>query len=252
MSVRGLVRRWRAYRRQRWRELVYRGLRRALAASGGVADLQYHTVIAIPPQNLRLPQRLPKGLAVRELGDADLSAITALRPARGRAYAARLDRHHRALGAYLHDQLVAFVWLRWGAALLPSSFGAEWQLEPGMTWVYDLYSDTQVLGAITHIYAYLRDHAPAQGCRLLVGQTDLDNFRSRHTHASLGFCPCAGVWSVLLGGRWMHLMHAPAMGWRLQWGRARLPLHRFTHGMAPAQVRAAGAPARVANDLGML
>lgn len=251
MSRGGLAGRWRAYRRQGWSELFYRGLRRALAAAGGVADVQCHIVIVVAPENLCLPHRMPKGLTVRELTTADVAAVMALRPAVGRAYGARFARHHRALGAFLQQQLVAFVWLRWGAALLPTSFGAQWQLEPGMTWVYDLYSDPQVLGAITHIYAYLRAHAPSQGCRLLVGQTDLDNYRSRHTHASLGYGACATVWSVRLWRGWVHVHHARTTGWGLQWGWARLPLHRFTQGQAAAG-GATGARAGTSAGLEML
>jgi len=199
--------RWREHRRQGAGTVAYHLLRRLLERSHAVRwlDVQLRLVIAVPPWRLELPSRLPHELRVRELTSGDLEPLTRLRPANGYGYDQRLAAAHRALGAFLDERLVAFVWIRRGPALLPASFGCVWQLTAPMAWIYDLYSDPGVLGAIPHLYAYLRQHPPGEQCELLVGQTEYDNWASRRAHRRLGYEVRAALWSVKLGGWHLHL-----------------------------------------------
>ena len=230
--------RWQERRRQGWGPLAYRVLRRALDVSRAGRHLEFHwrQVIAVVPARMRLPPRLARELVVRELvGPAaapaahDLASLTALRPAQGLAYAQRFAAGHRAWGAFFGRRLVAFVWLRLGPAEIPSTFGAVWQVSAPLAWIYDLYSDPQVLGAIPHLYAYLRLHPPGESCRWLVGQTEGDNLRSRKAHDRLGYEPVATLWSWRCGRRWWHLSRAHGdHRWRWHSGRGRIPLPLFT------------------------
>jgi SAM-dependent methyltransferase len=226
-------------RRHGWPTLGYHFLGRALARSGleRWVELQVHEIIAVPPWRLQLPPRLPHETRVRELNVADLAPLERLRPALGRPYAERFAQAHRALGAFIHERLVAFVWLRRGPSLLPASLGCVWQLMTPMAWVYDLYSDPGVLGAIPHLYAYMRQHPPGEMCEMLVGQTDLDNGASRRAHRRLGYQVRALLWTLRLGPWRVHLSHSRRDGrwrWHRQHGRqlALVPLHLFTAGMA--------------------
>lgn len=226
-----VVERWRGYARQGWLRLAYRASHRGFAHVPwpGGSEFRIHRVIATPPWRLRLPPRLGKGIVIRELTSEDVGQLASLRAATGMPYAERFAAYHRALGAFLNGRLVAFVWLRCGPAILASSFGVHWQLAAGMTWVYDLYSDPQVLGAVTHLYAELRRRPPGAACRLLVGQTDFDNVRSRLAHRSLGYESCATIWSWRFGRTWVHLSrssHSPR--WRWHASQARIPLHLLT------------------------
>lgn len=242
--------RWRELRRHGRATLAYHLLRRLLERSRLERwfDLQVHQVIAVPPWRLELPARLPHEMRVRELLLGDVPQLQRLRPANGRAYEQRLAAAHRGLGAFLGERLVAFVWLRRGPALLPASFGCVWQLTAPMAWIYDLYSDPGVLGAIPHLYAYLRQHPPGEQCQILVGQTAYDNSASRRAHARLGYRVRATLWSGRLGPWHLHLSHSrsaeAAPGrmagqmtgrWRCHRRQALIPLHLFTTGMTVPQ-----------------
>ena len=241
--------RWREHRRQGAGTVAYHLLRRLLKRSGAARwlDVQLHEVIAVPPWRLELLPRLPQELRVRELTSGDLDQLTRLRPANGYSYDQRLAAAHRALGAFLGERLVAFVWIRRGPALLPASFGCIWQLTAPMAWIYDLYSDRGVLGAAPHLYAYLRQHPPGEQCELLVGQTEYDNWASRRTHRRLGYEVRAALWSVRMGGACLHLSHSRGdRRWRQHRRQALVPLHLFTAGMGAAahggEPLTAGAP----------
>lgn len=222
--------RWRELRRHGWGTLAYRGVRRLVERGPGSGhwDFCIHQIITVAPWRLRLPPRLARGLSVRELGEPDLEALEQLRPALGMPYRQRMAEAHRGLGAWLDQRLVAFIWLRRGPALLPASFGCVWQLSAPMAWLYDLYSDPEVLGAAPHLYDHLRRHPPGDGVQLLVGQTDYDNVRSRWAHRTLGYEVRATLWSWRLGRWQLHWWRSPGpREWRWRCGQARIPLHRF-------------------------
>ncbi|MGH9482559.1 MAG: hypothetical protein ACRD1L_10775, partial [Terriglobales bacterium] len=199
----GLVARWQHHRRQGWLPLGYRTLRRILDRRPLVAwlDFSVHQIIAVAPWRLRLPERLARGITVRELGPGDGEALNRLRAPAGLGYGERFARSHRCIGAWLEQRLVAFMWLRCGPAQLPSAFGCTWQLTAPMAWLYDLYSDPRLLGAVPHLYAHLRRHPPGETLQHFVGQTDYDNLRSRLAHRSLGYEARALLLSWRMG-RW--------------------------------------------------
>ncbi len=198
-------------------------------------------IIAVPPWRLQLPPRLAHGIEVRELGAADLTALAGLRAPNGLSYSERFERQHRAIGGWLEQRLVAFVWVARGPMRLPSSFGCSWELSAAMAWLYDLYSDPAVLGAMPHLYGYLRRHPPGGGLEWLVGQTDHLNQRSRWAHRSLGYRECASLFSLRVG-RWRgHLSRAAGWrpGWRWHPAGSLIPLHLFLASTVAAPVEAA-------------
>ncbi|HUX67644.1 MAG TPA: class I SAM-dependent methyltransferase [Terriglobales bacterium] len=224
---------WREKRRQGVGTLGYRLLRRVLDRGplAGRVDVRIHQVIAVAPWRLRLPPRLARGLRVREVEAEEEAALRGLRAALGMEYGERFRQAHRCVGAWLEQRLVAFVWMRRGPAHLPASFGCAWQLTAPMAWLYDLYSDPEVLGAIPHLYAYLRQHPPGEGLQEYVGQTDYDNWRSRRAHRSLGYEVRATLWSGQWGQRWVHVSRSQQAGrWRWHGGKALIPLPLFAVG----------------------
>ena len=245
---------------------AYGLLRRSLRRLGlaAVIDFRIHQVIAIPPWQLALPERQLRGMSVRWLTPGDVAAISGLRQASGHSYAERFARNEQALGAFLDQRLVAFLWLKRGPAELQSSFGCRWQISPAMVWLFDLYSDPAVLGAVPRLYAHLRQAlgAPGGTCHLLMGQNEIDNLRSRWAHRRLGYRICATIWTLRLGGWQGHLSRAAGSegegaadgagggGRRRRWRQHRhqgaIPLHLFA---APAPRRAARA-GKVADSAG--
>jgi len=238
----------RAGRMRRWRELWRRGparcsyclLRRALDRSGLASwlDFRVHQVIAIPPWRLRVPPRLARGLSVRDLDLADAPALDRLRPASGQSYRHRFELEHRCLGAFLDGRLVAFLWLRRGPAVLPSSFGCAWQITASVAWLYDLYSDPDVLGAVPHLYLHLRHQQQGQTILQFAGQNDFDNLRSQLAHRSLGYEVCAMLYSFRLHRRTLHLSSsrgATSRPRRRRWHPtgALIPLHLLTPPPSP-------------------
>lgn len=202
---------------------------RALRGLARRLPWEWRHIIAVPPWQLRLPPRLAHGIEVRALGPADTGALTALRPCNGLSYGERFELRHLALGAWLEQRLVAFVWVARGPARLPSSFGCSWELSATMAWLYDLYSDPDVLGAISHLYGHLRRHPPGGGLEWLVGQADHRNHRSRLAHRSLGYMECASLFT-LRAGRWRgHVSRAAGSRprWRGHRHGALIPLHLF-------------------------
>ncbi|MGH9476735.1 MAG: class I SAM-dependent methyltransferase [Terriglobales bacterium] len=195
-------------------QFAYRVGQRLLQRAGR-CGLRIHYVIALAPERLRLPPRLPRGLHTRMLEAGDAAALQGLRPPVGMAYGERFCQGHRCVGAFRPgaggERLVAFVWLVRGPRRLPASFGCGWQIGASMAWLYDLYSDPGVLGAVPPLYAHLQQHLPGTGVRLLLGQTDFENLRSRLTHLSLGFEVLASLWSVRVGPWWAHFSHCAAL-----------------------------------------
>ncbi|HWG37790.1 MAG TPA: class I SAM-dependent methyltransferase [Terriglobales bacterium] len=240
-----------AGRLRRWRELWQRSrarcsyclLRRALDRSGISAwlDFRVHQVIAIPPWRLRIPPRLPRGLSVRDLGLEDAGVIEGLRPARGEPYALRFQKDHRCVGAFLDGRLVAFLWLRRGPCALPSSFGCAWQITVSVAWLYDLYSDPEVLGAVPHLYLHLRHQQQGQTILQFAGQNDFDNLRSQQAHRSMGYEVRAMLYSWRVGGCTLHLSSSRGAERRIRrrWHRsnALIPLHL----LAPSELQTANA-----------
>ena len=219
--------------------LAYLGLRRLLDRGplAGRLDVRMRQVIAVAPWRLRLPPRLARELAVRELGVGDAAALSGLRAALGMEYRERFRQSHRCVGAWLGPRLVAFVWMRRGPAHLRASFGCTWQISAPMAWLYDLYSDPQVLGTVPHLYAYLRQHPPGEGLQQFVGQTDYDNLRSRQAHRSLGYEVRATLWSWHWGRRSAHVSRSQAARrWRWHGGQGLIPVPLFAVGSERATV----------------
>jgi 2-polyprenyl-3-methyl-5-hydroxy-6-metoxy-1,4-benzoquinol methylase len=223
--------RWRERARQGVGVMCYHLLRRARARSGLARwlDVQVHEIVTAPPWRLRLPPRPARGLAVEELASGHGSHLERLRAPVGAPYAQRFEAGHRCIGAWLDGRLVAFVWLRPGPARLPSMLGCTWQLPAAGAWVYDIYSDPHVLGAVPHLYVYLRQHRLSEAVRVLIGETELDNYRSRRAHRSLGYEVAALHWSVRIGKLRFHLSRGlMGRGWHVHRGDALLPLHALT------------------------
>lgn len=236
---------WRSRRRPGLGLLSYRALQSLLRRCGmnRWLELRLHQIIGVAPHDLHPPARLARGLEVREAGGADLDALQQLRPPVGVDYATRFGQAHRAVVACLERRLVAFVWVVRGPARLPASFGCHWQLNGGMAWLYDLYSHPDVLGAVPHLYAYLREHPPGPGVRFYVGQTDFDNRRSHLAHQSLGYQAWAQLWTARCGGWRRHASRAltsrPGMRrWRGYRAGASIPLPL----LAPLAGEAANTP----------
>ncbi len=220
--------RWRERARQGPRVLVYHLLRRTRARLRltRVLDLQAHEMVAVPLWRLRLPPRLARGLRVDELHPEQVAALERLRPPVGEPYPLRWAAAHRCIAAWLDDRVVAFVWLRRGPARLPSALGCVWLVPAAMAWIYDIYSDPQVLGAVPHLYAHLRQHPPGEGVQWLVGQTELDNQRSRLAHRSIGYQVRGTLWSARLGRLRFHLSRGVvSQRWRWHRGGDSIPLH---------------------------
>ncbi len=218
-------------------QLAYRGAQTLLRHLGGSGQLCIHHVIAVTPEQLRLPARLPRELRVRELTAEDVSGIEALRRASGVAYGERLRCGHRAAGAFLPasggQRLVAFVWVVPGPARLPNSFGCAWQIPAAVAWLYDLYSDPGVLGTVPHLYQYLRQRPPVAGLRCLMGQNDFDNLRTRRAHASLGYRVKAELWTLRRGSACLHWVRwRQRPHWRWLGSGAAIPLAEFLAGEA--------------------
>ncbi len=232
--------RWRARARQGPRVLAYHLVRRARARCGltRLVDLQVHEIVAVPSWRLRLPPRPARGLRVAEAAPGQLAQLERLRPPVGESYAARFAAAHRCIAAWLDERVVAFVWLRRGPCRMATALGYWWYLPAAFAWIYDIYSDPQVLGAVPYLYAYLRQHPPGEGVQLLAGQTELDNQRSRLAHRSIGYEVMGSLCSLRLGGWRLHCscgVVAPGRRWHR--GHALIPLHvlagRFEHpGMA--------------------
>jgi SAM-dependent methyltransferase len=230
--------RWRERARQGAGVLAYHLVRRTRARCGLSRwfDLQVRECVAVPTWRLRLPARAARGVEVGDLGPAHLAQLERLRAAVGVAYAERFAAAHRCIGAWLDGRLVAFVWLQLGPARLPSMLGCSWLLPAAVAWVYDIYSDPQVLGAAPLLYLHLRQHRPGPGVRVLMGQTELDNQRSRLAHRSLGY-EVTGLLCSLRLGRWScHLSRGMGQpGWRLHRGQSVIPLHAMTARLAGAE-----------------
>src|SRR6185312_8215342 len=101
--------------------LLRRGLRRLRLSS--LVDVRIHQIIAVAPWRLALPERQPRGMSVRWLTPADGAAIAGLRRASGHSYGERFAQGEQALGAFLDQRLVAFLWTKRGPAEMASSFG---------------------------------------------------------------------------------------------------------------------------------
>ncbi|MGH9467885.1 MAG: class I SAM-dependent methyltransferase, partial [Terriglobales bacterium] len=230
----------------------YRGLRKLARLTGGGWDVRGHVIIAVPLDRLRVPQRRGRGgLQVRWLTPEDCPALDQLRPASGKPYAHRFAEAHRAVGAFLSPapgqapRLLAFCWVLRGPARLPTSFGCAWDLPASVAWLYDLYSDPSVLGAVSHLYLYIQEHPPGPGLLYLAGQNDFENSRSRMAHLSLGFERLATVWS-LKAGPWWHCSHG-GNGWRAYGPEAAIPVAWLTP--APGARVALAPPVGFGNEL---
>ncbi|MGH9412294.1 MAG: class I SAM-dependent methyltransferase [Terriglobales bacterium] len=218
-------------------QTAYAGLCRLLHRLPGACDIRLHCIVAIEPQRLRIPARLPREMLVRWLDPVDEPALLALRPALGVPYAARFAEGHRCAGAFLPGggglRLVAFVWVLHGPARMPTSFGCAWDVSSTMAWLYDLHSSPGVLGALPHLYLFMRRNSPRSGCLHWLGQNDFENLRSRMAHLSLGFNVCALLWSLRCGS-WYHLSRSrTAPHWRRHGEGSAIPLPLF---LAPASV----------------
>lgn len=211
--------------------LLYRALQRLLHRLPGGCQLRIHYVVALRPAQLRLPPRLPREMSVRWLTPADEPSLQQLRPAIGVPYRERFQSGHRCIGAFLPEassvRLVAFLWILRGPARMPASFGCAWDLSATIAWLYDLYSSSGVVGAMPHLYQFLRQNPPSPHLTHWMGQHDLGNHRSRMAHLSLGFSVRALLWSARCG-RWLHLSRAASSPhWRLHPQAAAIPLPLF-------------------------
>lgn len=225
-------------------QFAYRRLQSLLRLTRGACAFRIHYLIAISPSRLRVPPRAPRGLYIRALHSSDLDHLRLLRPATGVSYAERLRQGHRCLGAFLPgasssagDRLVAFVWVVRGPVRLPASFGCSWHISASMAWLYDLYSDAGVLGAVPHLYLYLQQHPSGAALQWWLGQTAFENRRSRLTHLSLGYQVLATLWTGKFGRRWWHLSRARVPSprrWRAHASGAAIPLPLFAaHAASP-------------------
>lgn len=227
--------------------LLYRGLQRLLHRLPGGCDVRIHSVVALQPEQLRLPPRLPREIAVRWLTPADEPSLQQLRPAVGVPYRERFQIGHRCIGAFLREsdasRLIAFLWVLRGPARMPASFGCAWDLSATLAWLYDLYSSSGVVGAMPHLYQFLRQNPPGPHLTHWMGQHDLGNQRSRMAHLSLGFSARAQLWSLRCG-RWLHISRAArSPHWRLHPQAAAIPLALFVAAdpVSPAERQARGA-----------
>lgn len=238
--------------------LLYRGTRKFLRLTGlhQYIELSSHHFICVPAWRLELPQRLARGLAVKEIGPAALEELLALRPAARADLLARWAQGHRCLAAFLETaagagapvrRCVASLWIVAGPARLASAFGCVWQIPAGMLWLYDLYSDPSTLGVVAHFNAFLRRCRPEGGDSpmILAGQIETSNRRSRQAHGSLGYREQFVVHSLRLRRGYVHLLHRTGLrGRRWSAGRAVLPLQAFMPS-APSLPTPAPGPVRL-------
>lgn len=203
-QVRGLRRYW----RHGVGIMVYRGILKALRLSGLIRWIEIwgHQYIAIRPWHLRVPSRAPRGMTVEEIRPDQWAELLALRPQAGEIFRSRFDAGQRCFGAFLQNRCVAFMWAVEGPGWLPSSFRCNWTLPPRLVWLFDLYSDPGVLGAMPYLHACVRRCLSDVRPYWLAGQVDYDNYRSMHGHSSLGYQVLGRIWSMRAGPLAVHLM----------------------------------------------
>ena len=210
--------------RRYWRHgagvMVYRGILKALRLSrlNRWIEIWGHQYIAIHPWHLRVPSRAPRGMTVEEIQADQCGDLLTLRPQAGDEFRRRFDAGQRCFGAYLQSRCVAFMWAVEGPGVLPTSFHSHWSIPPRIVWLFDLYSDPGVLGAMSYLHSCVRRCLSDGRPHWLAGQVDYDNHRSLQGHTSLGYQVLGRIWSMRLGPMALHL---------LQRRHGRLPSLRF-------------------------
>ena len=199
--------------RRYWRHgpgvMVYRGIRKALRLSRlhRWIEVWGHQYIAIHPWHLRVPSRAPRGMTVEEIHADQCGDLLNLRPQAGDEFHRRFDVGQRCFGAYLQNRCVAFMWAVEGPGILPTSFHSNWSVPPRIVWLFDLYSDPGVLGAMPYLHSCVRRCLSDGQPHWLAGQVDFDNHRSLQGHTSLGYQVLGRIWSMRLGPMAVHLLH---------------------------------------------
>lgn len=213
--------------------MVYRGILKALRSSGlnRWIEVWSHQYIAIHPWHLRVPSRAPRGMSVEEISPDRCQDLLALRPQAADEFRRRFDAGQRCFGAYLQNRCVAFMWAVEGPGELFSSFRCVWSIPHRIVWLFDLYSDPGVLGAMPYLHSCVRRCVSDGQPHWLAGQVDYDNHRSLQGHSSLGYQVFGRIWSVRAGPLSVHLLqrkHARLPSLRL--GVTNLPLLYFHAG----------------------
>jgi len=220
--------RWRVRRRRSPVHLLYALLQRLLAhqPQTGSWSLRFwvHHIVGAPPTELRLPPRRTRGMSIESVQTSQIPELLALRPTAGAEFTHRLAQGHRCLAVRLQGRYRAFLWVVPGPRRLPNSFGAQWDVPADGCWLYDLYSDPGLLGALSHLNAALHQ-ALGPLPTWFLGQIAFDNVRSQQAHASLGYRQVGLVISFGWGRRRLHVSLRRRPLWvRWQCGCAAIPL----------------------------
>lgn len=204
VPVRGLRRYW----QHGTGVMVYRAILKGLRVSrlNRWIEVWGHRYIAIRPWHLRVPTRAPRGIKVEEIHLDQLDELLRLRPHAADLFRERFNAGQRCFAAYLQKRCVAFMWATEGPGSLRSTFWCNWSVPARTVWLFDLYSDPGVLGAMPYLHSSIRRHLSDGKPLWLTGQVDYDNHRSLQGHSSLGYRVLGLIWTLRIGPLILHLL----------------------------------------------